>query len=65
MSAIIYCLRCMVGYDIPLNQVLQNVVTTVYGNANAVSLRYGGGGGGERKGGIGGGDDCMCPKLKL
>ena len=22
LSALIYCLRCMVGYDVPLNQVL-------------------------------------------
>ena len=27
MSAIIYCLRCMVGHDIPLNQGCLNPVT--------------------------------------
>lgn len=24
LSALIYCLRCMVGHDIPLNQVISN-----------------------------------------
>lgn len=24
LSALIYCLRCMVGHDIPLNQVIYN-----------------------------------------
>lgn len=24
LSALIYCLRCMVGYDVPLNQVLSH-----------------------------------------
>ena len=29
MSAIIYCLRCLVGHDIPLNQGCLNPVTVI------------------------------------
>ena len=29
-SAILYCLRCMVGYDVPLNQVRPHVYTYLY-----------------------------------
>lgn len=32
LSALIYCLRCMVGYDVPLNQVhmvMVNMSTTI------------------------------------
>ena len=26
LSALIYCLRCMVGYDVPLNQVIHFLI---------------------------------------
>jgi 5-oxoprolinase (ATP-hydrolysing) len=30
LSALIYCLRCMVGYDVPLNQVLSTFLLLSY-----------------------------------
>ena len=32
LSAIIYCLRCMVGHDVPLNQVreLSNMLISIF-----------------------------------
>lgn len=40
-SAILYCLRCMVGHDVPLNQVRMNMHICIYictENMSLVSL---------------------------
>ena len=31
LSALIYCLRCMVGHDVPLNQVSDDILFTRFG----------------------------------
>lgn len=38
LSAIIYCLRCMVGHDVPLNQVIKDIIE----NVSVIKLRAAG-----------------------
>lgn len=34
LSALIYCLRCLVGHDVPLNQVNCQIENNFFGNLN-------------------------------